>query len=623
MKSRSASESFLAHFGLSALGAALLFGLAACGGGEAAPAAEQSAANAATSGRESTLQVTGTVTGLGQLSVDGVRYRTSGATVRREADPSAPAETTAQALQLGQRVTLQASNGQATEVVIQPSLFGPVGAISLDSRSFTVYGQTVVVRTEGEGRTVFAGVTGLAALAAGDAVEVHGNLQADKSLLATRVERKAKTELGKGVRVGGRIAALNLDTRRFKFNDMTVDFSAATVLPLGATPQAGQLAIVYSRTLPGAGGLKADTLKLVTPADGSGFVLGGGVTAFGSIANFTVSGIQVDASQARVSGSGSVGLGAVVSLEGTVVDGVLKASAMTIVKPAPVTEVPMTLEGTIGDWVSGAKFKVQGQWVDASAASFVGGVAADLGNGARVLVTGTAKGEWLKARTVTFKAPPVAQTVKLMGEVREYSAAAGSFEFLGVTLKLADGVVFVDGTRDTLANGKRVQITGVADKAAIVWVSRVDFLPDLAKQAAVAGGRISDLAAGGFKLPGMAVSFNDDTVFEGGSRADLANGLMVLAKGKFNATTRTVAATWVELITEDAYLPRVAGGISEYKSVANFKIGPQRIDASKAVFVHGSADDLAVGVLVEVVGQLVTVDGVRVLQASKLRCLTE
>ena len=283
----------------------------------------------------------------------------------------------------------------------------------------------------------------------------------------------------------------------------------------------------------------------------------------------------------------------------------------------------MTVEGTIGDWVSGAKFKVQGQWVDASAASFAGGVAADLGNGARVVVVGVVKGDLLKARTVTFKAPPAAQTVKLMGEVREYNAAGGSFEFLGVTLKLADGVVFVDGTRDTLANGKRVQITGVADRAGVVWVSRVDFLPDLAKQAAVVGGRISDLAPGGFKLPGMVVSFNDDTVFDGGSRADLGNGVMVLAKGKYNAATKTVAATWVELITEDAYLPRVAGGISEYRSLANFKIGPQRIDASKAVFIHGTADDLAVGVLVEAVGQLVTVDGQRVLQASKLRCLTE
>ncbi|MFO1340101.1 MAG: DUF5666 domain-containing protein [Burkholderiaceae bacterium] len=623
MKSRSVPESFLAHFGLSALSAALLFGLAACGGGDPSPAAEQTLANTAPDGRQSALQVSGTVTGLGRLAVDGVRYDTAGATVRTEADPSAPAVTTASALQLGQRVTLQASNGQATEVVIQPSLFGPVGAVHLDARSFTVYGQAVVVRTEGEGRTVFAGASGLAALAVGDAVEVHGNLQADKSLLATRVERKAKTELGKGVKVGGRIAALNLDTRRFKFNDMTVDFSAATVLPLGATPQAGQLALVYSRTLPGAAGLKADTLKLVTPADGGGFVLGGGVTAFASVANFTVSGIQVDASQARVSGSGAVGLGAVVSLEGTVVDGVLKAATMTIVKPAPVTEVPMTVEGTIGDWVSGAKFKVQGQWVDASAASFSGGVAADLGNGARVVVAGVVKGELLKARTVTFKAPPVAQTVKLMGEVRDYDAAAGRFEFLGVTLKLADGVGFVDGTRDTLANGKRVQVTGVADKAGIVWVSRVDFLPDLARQAAVVGGRVGDLAAGGFKLPGMAVSFNDDTVFEGGGRADLANGLLVLAKGKYNAATKTVAATWIELITEDAYLPRVAGGIGEYHSPANFKIGPQRIDASKAVFIHGTAEDLAVGVLVEVVGQLVTVDGVRVLQASKLRCLTE
>lgn len=604
----------LSHFGLSALSAALLFGLAACGGGDPQPAAEQ---------QQIAGQITGMVTGVGVLSVDGVDYDTAGAKVLSETDPASAQEVGVSALQLGMRVSVQAVGGHATDVVIQPSLFGPVGSIDVASRSFTIYGQKVVARTEGENRTVFAGVPNLSGLAIGDAVEVHGTVQDDQSLLASRIERKSKSDLGQGVRAGGVITALDLGAGKFKFNDMTVDISAATVLPLGATPRNGQLAVVYARSLPGTSGLKADTLKLVTPADGSGFVVGGGVTAFTSMANFTVSGVKVDASQARVTGTGSVGLGAVVSLEGTVVDGVLKATSMSIIKPVPVAEQPRTVDGLVTDWVSAERFKVQGQWVDASAASFAGGVKSDLGNGASVTVAGVVKGEVLKAKTVTFKAPPVAQSVKLTGEVRDYNLAAGTFKFLAATFKLANNVVFVDGTRDTLANGKRVQVTGVANRDGVVMASRVDFLPDLAAQAAVVGGRISDLGDAGFKLPGMAVSFDDKTVFEGGGRADLANGVMVLAKGKFNAATRTVAATWVEIITTDAGMPRVAGGISEFTSLGNFKIGPQRIDASAATFIHGSASDLAVGVLVEVVGSLQTVDGQRVLKARTVRCLTE
>jgi hypothetical protein len=265
MKSRSF---FLSHFGLSALSAALLFALAACGGGDPTPTAE----------RSQTSQFSGTVTGVGTLSVDGIEYDTTEARVRAETNTNAANDVSVTEVQLGMRVKIQAAGAHATEVVIQPSVFGPIGAIDLDARSFTVYGQKIVVRTEGENRTVFAGVAGLGALAVGDAVEVHGTVQDDKSLLASRVERKGKSELGKGVKVGGLITSLNLDTKRFKFNDMTVDYSAADVLPLGATPHAGQLAMVYSRTLPGAGGLKADTLKLITPEDGSGFVLGGGVT---------------------------------------------------------------------------------------------------------------------------------------------------------------------------------------------------------------------------------------------------------------------------------------------------------------------------------------------------------
>lgn len=599
---------------LSALAAAALVVLAACGGG---------GGSGSTSTGAGPMAVSGTITGFGSVIIDGVRYGDGRARVAIDTDPAAPKSATLADLKLGMQVEAHVADGQLVDVTVHASLVGPIGSIDLASGRFVVYGQTVTVVADGATPTLFDGATGLADLAPGDLVEVHGSVDANHALTATRIERKPRSELAQGVRLGGVVTGLDAAARTFRFNDMTVDFSAASVLPAGTTLADGQLVVAVGDTPPDGTGFHPKAIKVVTADNGAEFGIGGRVMSFTSLADFVVSGVHVDASAATLDGgvAADVAAGVIVAAEGTVVDGVLKASKLRILK-APA-DVQASLSGQISDWVSASSFTVRGTTVDASAASFEGGSAADLGNGAWVRVSGSVQGDVLKATRIVFQTPPAAQPVRLTGELRDWDAATRRFHFLGVNLHLADSAELIGGALEQMVNGRRVEVRGTPDADGVVQVTRLEFLGDLAPAPAVVGGRLYDLVDGGFKLPGMAVSYSADTVFDGGSAADLANGRLVLVKGRFDAATRTVVASWIEIVGADADRPRVAGTVSAVTSAADVLIGTQRIDASSAEFVDGSAADLVPGAVVEAVGTIAVRDGGNVLVASRLRFLVK
>src|SRR6185295_6785571 len=149
--------------------------------GTAAPAAAPAA--------PSTLAVSGTITGFGSVIIDGVHYDDSTTTVAIDTDPAAPSAGTLSDLKLGMRVEAKVHDGKLDDVVIHASLVGPIATIDAANTRFTIYGQTVQVATGGASPTVFEGVATFAGLAAGDRVEVHGTVDANKTVVATRIER--------------------------------------------------------------------------------------------------------------------------------------------------------------------------------------------------------------------------------------------------------------------------------------------------------------------------------------------------------------------------------------------------------------------------------------------------
>jgi len=600
--------------------------LAACGGGGAgAGGGTQSPSSGGGGATAAAVRVSGTITGFGSVIIDGKKYDDSVTAVQIGTDPKAPDAGSLTDLKLGMHVEGTVQDGKLTDAVIQAALSGTVGSVDVAASSFTVFGQTVKVLTTGATPTVFDGVADLSGLVVGDVVEVHGSLDASKVINATRVERKPRSEAAKGVKLGGVIASLDTGAKTFHLNDMTVDYSAATVLPSGVVLANGQVFTAVSDTAPSAGVFRPKTIRVAQAGEGSNFEVGGRVMVFNSLADFTVSGIKVDGSAATFdAGSASdMAAGVLVAASGTVSDGVLKAKVLRVLKTS--VDVAASLSGQVTDFVSAASFKVRGAVVDASGTGvvFTGGTIGDLGNGAWVLVKGKVSGELLKADSVTFQAPPAAKPVTLKGEIRDLDVAAGTFHFLGATLKLGSVTEFVGGGTADLANGRRVEVTGIPGADGVVLVSTLKFLADLAQVPSVLGGRVSDLVVGQFKLPGITVQFTGNTAFEGGTAADLGNGVQVLAKGPVNGATKVLSATWIQIIPADLPGVRVSGAVGDYSSVSDFRVGGQRVDASGAVFADGVATDLANGKVVDVRGSVVLVDGAKVVKASSVRFLIQ
>ncbi|MEI7466483.1 MAG: DUF5666 domain-containing protein, partial [Burkholderiales bacterium] len=493
---------------------------------------------------------------------------------------------------------------------------------------FSVYGQTVKVLTTGATPTVFEGAANLAALAVGDIVEVHGSVDASKAVTASRVERKPRSDADAGVRLGGVIASLNTAAKTFKLNDMSIDYSAATLLPDGVVLANGQLFTAFGTTPPVAGvGFKPKTVKVIKTGDGAVLEIGGRIMLFTSLGDFTVSGLRIDASAATFEGgvAGDLAPGVIVSVKGTVVDGVLKVTQVRVLKSS--TDVAASLNGQVTEFVSAGSFKLRGTVVDASAATvtFSGGSASDLGNGAWLLVKGKVSGDVLKADSVEFQSPPAAKPVTLKGEIRDLDLKGGSFKFLGVTLKFGSTVAITGGDLAGLVNGKRVEITGTPGADGVVLVTKITVLADLTPQPSVLGGRVSDFANNSFKLPGgVLVTVNNATVFEGGTLADLANGVEVLAKGLVNGQTKTLTATWIQVRKPDISNVRVAGAVSDFVSVFDFRVGGQRIYNNGATYKDGVAGDLANGRVLEVTGAIVADSaGNKVVKATEVRFLNK
>jgi hypothetical protein len=620
-----------------AVAAAVL--LVACGGGGGGDSPTATASTPADTGAvvSTALHLSGTVTGFGSVIIDGQKFDDSAANVKIDTNPAAPDSATLSDLKLGMQVEGTVSNGTLTDVVVRASARGTVGLVNLALGTFTVFQQTVTVVTTGATPTVFDGLSGLSALAVGDVVEVHGTVDANKQIVATRVERKATGDLASGVRIGGVLVTLDAAAKTFKLGDLTVNYASATLLPAGTTLAVGQVIAVYADKAPTAGSdLVAKTVKVAGTEEGGSVGVGGPVMAYTSLSDFTVAGVRVDASAAvfETGSAADLKLGVSVAVEGKITAGVLKASKARVLKTS--VDVKASLAGAVTDFVNNTSFKVRGAPVDASAAAYTGGTASDLGNGANVKVTGKIVGEMLKADTVEFTSLPPTGAITLKGEIRDLDAKTGSFHFLGVNLQLAANLVISGGTTADLANGKRVEITGTAlappaaapggataTATPTLSVTKLSFLGELAPQVSVLGGRVDGLTAAGFKLPGVTINLTPNTSFSGGVLADLGNGVQVLVTGTWNAQLQAVVASSVE-IRKPEDKPAgvaVAGAVSDFVSKSAFRIGQQKVDASSAVYTNGTEADLANGRAVEGSGVLAGPEGARYVLLSKLRFL--
>jgi hypothetical protein len=330
----------------------------------------------------------GAVDGAGSIIVSGLRYDTA-QTAGNILD--APA-----GLQLGMTVKVTGpvnadfTSGIARRVDSAADLRGPLLSVDLSQGSFVILGTTV---STDEG-TVWADASGLAAIPAGQTLQVWGLPGPSGVLRATRVEQRAAGEFI----LTGTVEGLDAAAHAFTLGGLAVDYGAA--VPSGSLdgqPLAnGTLVRVRADTLlPGR--LVAKSVQWWYPVprvEGSIAQVAGLVTNFAGAASLRVLGLPVDASAAQISGGppASLGNGVKVEVGGRIANGILKATKLKI-RNVPGTGGPASFDliGTVGAFRSAADFRVRGQPVNAGSpnVNFSNGTAANLGNGVKVHVHGT------------------------------------------------------------------------------------------------------------------------------------------------------------------------------------------------------------------------------------------
>jgi len=576
--------------------------LGACGGGD-------QVASGGIVGTGISISSVGTISAIGSVTVNGVRFTTTKAAVSINGAPAA--ET---ALKVGMVVTVQGQvfpDGTATanSVDARTEVKGIVTGVDSAARAFTVLGQ--VLRTDQ--LTVFSGGTFDTLL--NQYVEVSGFRGAPGDLLATRVEISPTIAPGAPLEVTGTVVAFDPAGKTFAIGTQVVDFSqvGAAFLPSGL---ANGNTVDVRGAMVGAGGrLVASDVRLVSTvvpgSENSKVEIEGVVTEFASLASFRVNGQSIDGRGATLAGgtAAMLGNGAKVEVEGQLTQGVVVASKLQIEQEAEITlDAKVEVVDASGLVLGGQRFTVTSttQYEDRSVVAVRDFSLAAIHVGDRLSVRATRGGAGLVAtRIVRLDAsvPPDSDpAAKVEGAITDFVSVA-NFRVAGRKVN-ASSAKFEGGIANDLRDGRRVQVAGVLS-GDILMATAVAFMADDAAPPASGSveGTITDFVSQArFKVDGQLVDAMR-AQFSNGGAADLANGRRVGVVGTM--TGGVLVATKVEFKSAPpATNLEVEGAITDFVSVASFKVAGQPVDASTATITSGTAADLVNGRKIGAVGTL-------------------
>jgi hypothetical protein len=305
----------------------------------------------------------------------------------------------------------QTRRSDASRIALASEIVGPVERVDTASSQVRVLGQTVTVNAD----TVLDGIASLAAMRAGDIVEVFAFFDPTTgAYAATRVERESAPPTYK---LRGPIARLDTAGRAFAIGGATISYAE---VPTGELPGLadGVTARVELRTAPRDGRWIATRVSTPLPAIPESVVteLEGFITDFQSLARFRVDGAIVDASGPGVEferGNGSqLGDGVQIEVKGRMRGGVLVAERVEIRRGNSGSGEPtenrqeyrVTARIESAD-VATQTFVLRGITVTFdSATRFDRGAPADLRAGVEVEVRGTlVGGDRLRAERIRFE----------------------------------------------------------------------------------------------------------------------------------------------------------------------------------------------------------------------------
>lgn len=353
----------------------------------------------------------GTVRGFGSVIVNTIRFDDSSATFTDD-DGSVRSRDD---LRLGMVAAVDGSNvttttGTARSVSFGAQIVGRVTSIDVGNRRFFVLEQ----RIEVTGSTIFEAETrggvpglplGLASLAVGDVVEIHG-FSKSEGLTATRVQRQSPgTQI---FRVQGEVGNHNAATRTFRIGSLNIEYSSTPAADVRITPVNGaqvRVRLVAADPAPAVWSATRIARAESSGAEGTKSEIEGNITTFTSASAFSVNGIAVDAS--RITTPPGLAIGVRVEVEGTFLAGVLVATEVELEDDARVDNLEFEFEGTISP-VVGSTFVIRGVTVNFVTLSptYINGNAAKLIGYTGVLEvkgTASASGTVINATRIEFK----------------------------------------------------------------------------------------------------------------------------------------------------------------------------------------------------------------------------
>lgn len=259
----------------------------------------------------------GPIEGFGSVIVNGVRYDDGTATVRDDEG----ALRSRSDLRLGMTVDIEASEvstdargeslATARSIRFGSEIVGRVDEVDAAAGNLVVFGQPIHINAN----TVFDDSLpgGIAALAAGNVVEVHGFYNAAiGAYTATRIEPRAQAPL---FRLRGFVSALDTAAKTFRIAGQTISYAGVSDLPVPLVN--GRFVRVLVRNVQVSGRWDAVAVRsgAIRLEDRDTVRLAGRITEFDSAQRFSVNGVPVDASSASFP-DGAVALGARVAVEG-------------------------------------------------------------------------------------------------------------------------------------------------------------------------------------------------------------------------------------------------------------------------------------------------------------------
>ncbi len=372
-----------------------------------------------------------------------------------------------------------------------------------------------------------------------------------------------------------------------------------------------------------------------TPSSAQDLTVSGTVSAFISLASFSVGTQKVDASNARFDHGSPLALvnGISVTVEGVMIGNVLVATEIKL--PTSTAMIDDELKGFITAVGTAGTIFVNGSAVDVSTAIITGGTLAQLIVGAKVEVHGVlVAGKFVASRVQIEEVATTTPTALGQAEIKGVISAFVSLSnFLVAGQKVdASTALIEDGTAAGLINGATVEVHGTV-VAGVIKATRVELKrtavapsppPPSGSASFEATGAVSAfVSVASFKVSGVMIDGSAATIKDG-TVADIQNGATVEVKGTL--TAGVVKATTIEIKNRAVIAPpppptppvspppppppsvavafEATGAISGFVSISNFTVAGVTIDASAATFKDGTAADLKNGAVIEVKGPL-------------------